>query len=348
MVTDAEVRLRQATDADRDWLRVLHGAAYAVMSGELYDECATAWERGFFSARTAHPTDVHIISRNGVDVGAVYLEHPPDSVFIESLEVHPDHQGRGAGSGAIDCVVGRAEQAGMPVTLHVHKANPRARALYERHGFSTVRETDTHVVMQTNTPMTTSKQNEAWAEERSKAVAAAIRATVPRGLSGMDYGCGPGHVGLRLADHFATLALIDADPHVVEELAEKVAGRPSLRTHELDLTRQPSIEQVDCVFASMSFHHVRHTTALLDGIANTIRPGGWLVIADFDTDQGQLHSAEPGFDGHHGFDRSTLAAEVAAHGFVDICVADVWAGQRWCGDLLVDYSMFLLTARRAD
>lgn len=187
--------------------------------------------------------------------------------------------------------------------------------------------------MQTITAVTTSRQNEVWAEERSNAVAGGIRAAVPFGLSGMDYGCGPGHVGLRLVDHFATLALIDADPHVVEELAEKVAGRPSLHTYQLDLTWQSTLDQVDCVFASMSFHHVSRTTALLDGIANTIRPGGWLVIADFDTDQGHLHSAEPSFDGHHGFDRSTLAAEVAVHGFVDICVADLWAGQRWCGDL---------------
>lgn len=208
------------------------------------------------------------------------------------------------------------------------------------------RRTDAHVVMRTTTPMTADQQNAVWAGERSGVVAAAIRATVPAGVSGMDYGCGPGHIGLRLASHFTTLSLVDADPQVVDALADKVARRPSLRTYELDLTRQPAREQVDCVFASMSFHHIPDSAAFLDGVANTIRHGGWLVIADFDTDHGQLHSAEPEFDGHHGFDRAMLAAEVAAHGFTDVQVDDVWAGRRWCGDRLVDYSLFLLTARR--
>ncbi|MCI1747864.1 MAG: GNAT family N-acetyltransferase [Acidipropionibacterium sp.] len=144
--------VRPATSPDRDWLRDLHKAAYAVLSGELYDERAAAWERGFFTARTAHPIDVHIISEDGTDVGAIYLERRPDGVFIESLEIHPDHQGQGAGSAAIEWTVAESAKADLPVTLQVHKANLRARALYERQGFSPVGETATHVVMQSRSP----------------------------------------------------------------------------------------------------------------------------------------------------------------------------------------------------
>lgn len=185
-----------------------------------------------------------------------------------------------------------------------------------------------------------------WAAERSEAVADGIRAAVPAGLDGMDYGCGPGHVGLRLVDHAASLRLVDASPDVISALATEVAADPRLSAYLLDLTSEASPEQVDCVMASMSFHHVADTDALLDGLARTIRPGGWLVVADFDADNGELHSAEPGFAGHHGFDRAALATQVGAHGFGEVTVDDLWSGQRWAGSLLVDYSLFVLVARR--
>lgn len=194
--------------------------------------------------------------------------------------------------------------------------------------------------------MTVDEQNAVWAGERSDAVAAAIRALTPAGLTGIDYGCGPGHVGLRLIDHFASLSLVDASADVVSALGNEVAARPSLQAHVLDLTRETAPEQVDCIFASMSFHHVVDTDALLDGLARTIRPGGWLIVADLDADDGDYHSAEPGFDGHDGFDRRALAALVGAHGFTDVRVDDLWSGRRWSGGVLIDYSLFVLTARR--
>lgn len=144
VVGEAGYSTRPATATDGEWLRTLHTAAYAVLSGQLYDEHADAWQRGFFSARIAHPEDVFIITKERTDVGAVYLAHRPDSVFVESLEVLPEHQNRGAGSAALRWVLGQAAQQGRTVTLQVHKVNTGARTLYERLGFSVIGETETH------------------------------------------------------------------------------------------------------------------------------------------------------------------------------------------------------------
>lgn len=133
----------------RPWLRELHKAAYAFLSQRLYDERSDAWQRGFFAARIAHPVDLFILDRNGEDVGAVYLEQRPDELYIESIEVLPDRQRQGNGSAALSWVVQRAAQAGQVVTLQVHKGNPGAQRLYERHGFAVVGQTDTHVRLQT-------------------------------------------------------------------------------------------------------------------------------------------------------------------------------------------------------
>lgn len=188
--------------------------------------------------------------------------------------------------------------------------------------------------------------NAAWAGDRSDAIAAAIRAAVPHLPHGMDYGCGPGHIGLRLLDHFDRLSLVDTSADAVTALADSTAGLPSAQAFTLDLTVQEAPEPVDCAFASMSLHHIPDTEAVLDGLAGAVRPGGWLLVADFDADNGELHCAEPEFDGHHGFDRQALAVRIASHGFTEPTVSDVWAGRRWSGDSLVDYSVFLITAQR--
>ena len=189
------------------------------------------------------------------------------------------------------------------------------------------------------------EQNVIWAQDRSDAVAAAIRQVVPSGLSGMDYGCGPGHIGLRLADHFSSLDLVDTSADIVAALRALIADRPSLDAYRLDLTSDPPPRQVDCVFASMSFHHVPFTVHLLDGLARTVNPSGWLVVVDFHADNGELHSAEPEFDGHNGFDPTELARLMTTRGFAVTSMHDVWSGQRWAGDRLVDYTLFMIVAR---
>jgi trans-aconitate methyltransferase len=189
-------------------------------------------------------------------------------------------------------------------------------------------------------------QNAQWTAERSDVIAAAIRLAVPSGLVGMDYGCGPGHIGLRLADHFASMDLVDKSAEVIAGLAGEVADRQSLRAYILDLTQDSAPGQVDCVIASMSFHHVRETDRLLEGLARTVRPGGWLVVVDMDADDGAFHAAKHDFDGHDGFDRGGLASRIGVQGFEITEVRDVWSGQRWSGDQLIAYSLFMILARR--
>lgn len=143
-----DLRLRPAATVDAEWLRKLHDAAYAVLCDHFYDERANAWQSGFFAARIAHPMNVFVIDRGGTDIGAIYLEDRPSELHVESLEVLPEHQGRGVGSTALRWVLNRAGQDGRTVSLQVHRDNSRARRLYERLGLSVLGETATHYRMQ--------------------------------------------------------------------------------------------------------------------------------------------------------------------------------------------------------
>lgn len=66
------------------------------------------------------------------------FERPPipDHLLIDGLCVAPAHRGHGIGSRLIDGILAIARQKGFAaVRLEVSDNNPRARALYTRHGF---------------------------------------------------------------------------------------------------------------------------------------------------------------------------------------------------------------------
>jgi GNAT superfamily N-acetyltransferase len=80
------------------------------------------------------------------------LEHRTDEVFLAFVEVAPSHQRRGLGTAILGRTLAAAAAAGLPATLAVMKANPDARRLYERVGFSVARATDTHYFMVASAP----------------------------------------------------------------------------------------------------------------------------------------------------------------------------------------------------
>jgi ribosomal protein S18 acetylase RimI-like enzyme len=154
------VRIRPAASADVERFREIHRAAYAELSGELYDARSAAWEHGFFAARLAHPVDIEVAVRSDAVVGAVYVEQRADEVYVESLEVSPDCQGRGVGSALLDWAAGWAIDRGLPVSLQVHRGNPHARRLHERLGFRVVREAGAHLEMRRAAPPSSAPSRE--------------------------------------------------------------------------------------------------------------------------------------------------------------------------------------------
>lgn len=137
--------LRPAAQTDHDFLYQLHIAAIrdAVEATWGWDE---AFQRRYFEEHW-DPGPRQIIVVDGQDVGMVQVETYQDEIFLALIEVAPAWQGKGIGSAVIRDVQARAREGGLPVTLHVLKANPKARRLYERLGFVVVEEREERVVM---------------------------------------------------------------------------------------------------------------------------------------------------------------------------------------------------------
>lgn len=92
--------------------------------------------------------DYRIIHVGEVDVGVMAVAAAPDCVHVHQLFILPEHQGRGIGARCMREAMGEARRAGLPVRLRVLKANPRARAFYERLGFTCTGGTDTHDLLE--------------------------------------------------------------------------------------------------------------------------------------------------------------------------------------------------------
>ena len=129
-----DVTLRPATAQDREFLYALHCATmrHVIEQTWGWDE---AWQRAEFEKRF-EAYAVSVIVAGSQPAGGLWLEQRPDSLYIHDVGVTPSQQGRGIGTAVVGLVIEQGARLGLPIALSVLPANPRARALYERLGFT--------------------------------------------------------------------------------------------------------------------------------------------------------------------------------------------------------------------
>jgi ribosomal protein S18 acetylase RimI-like enzyme len=71
------------------------------------------------------------------------VDFPPSELYLETMAVAPVARGRGHGGRLLEFADAEARRRGRrSVSLYCIRDNPRARALYERHGYSVVLSED--------------------------------------------------------------------------------------------------------------------------------------------------------------------------------------------------------------
>nr|NLI49780.1 class I SAM-dependent methyltransferase [Propionibacterium sp.] len=193
---------------------------------------------------------------------------------------------------------------------------------------------------------------------RSRLIADAIARAVP--LDGvrdaLEYGCGTGQVTWALADRLDRVVLADASPGMLAVLGERLQARPEhdrarFEPRLLDLTRDSlPPASVDLIYTSLALHHVPDVPLVLRRFRAALRPGGHVAIADLDRDvHGHFHRHSHGddFDGHHGFDRDALAADLAAAGFAPPAFETVTTLTKIVDDEEMEFPVFLAVAQAA-
>ena len=141
----------------------------------------------------------------------------------------------------------------------------------------------------------------------------------------LEVGAGGGSLVQWLAGRGANVTAIDIDTRFIEQYASDVieVKRVDVRTDELPRS------EFHLVHSRLVLEHLNDRREILDRLAATLRPGGWIVIEDYDwscfgfegEDPGNVSGAILGYMERAGFQRDygrRIVADLADAGFTDI------------------------------
>lgn len=146
MVSKFMLACRPSLPGDRDFLYSL----YRSTMKPYVEETCGSWNEVQQLEKFNQSLQIgitQIIQFHELDVGMIQIEERSEEVFIVQIVVMPEYQNRGIATQMLRNIVDMAATTGKPVVLQVHKANIRARALYQRLGFGITGENQTHYIM---------------------------------------------------------------------------------------------------------------------------------------------------------------------------------------------------------
>ena len=186
----------------------------------------------------------------------------------------------------------------------------------------------------------------------ARAVVEAIRAAVPLrpDMAALDFGAGTGLVALGLLPAVGEVTAVDASGEMLRVLREKVEtlGVANLHVLQCDVGVAALPQgRFDLIVSSMTLHHLPDVLAVLTHVRPALRPGGWIALADLDTEDGTFHSDPTGIY-HCGFERAALCRWLNEAGFTGAASREAYRITRPGSDgVLRTYPVFLATARVA-
>ena len=160
----------------------------------------------------------------------------------------------------------------------------------------------------------------------------------------MDFGAGTGLLSYFIAPFVRKIVAVDNSPSMLREFESK-CDMFACETEivEKDLSDDVLDRTFDGIISSMTIHHLEDTLALFHKLYGMLRDGGFIAIADLDSEDGTFHSDNTGVH-HHGFDREALQAIAEEVGFEDVrfdTASVIKKPHR-------DFSVFLMTARKSN
>ena len=184
----------------------------------------------------------------------------------------------------------------------------------------------------------------------ARSVVEVIRKTVPLrpDMNAMDFGAGTGLVTLALLPHVASVTAADTSGEMLRVLDEKLRALRigNVRTMLCEIGKTPlPVSEFDLIVSSMVLHHIPDVPQAIQRLRPCLRPGGWIALADLDSEDGTFHSDSTGVY-HHGLDREEVCRWLQDAGFVDATAREAYRIVRPAADGKTrEYPVFLVTGR---
>jgi len=134
----------------------------------------------------------------------------------------------------------------------------------------------------------------------------------------MDFGAGTGLLSYFVAPYVKKITAVDNSPSMLLEFQNKCDEFVcETEVIEKDLSVESLDRKFDGVISSMTIHHLDDTLALFSKFYNMLDDGGFIAIADLDSEDGSFHSDNTGVH-HHGFDREVIQLIAEEAGFKEV------------------------------
>ena len=184
--------------------------------------------------------------------------------------------------------------------------------------------------------------------EMARAVSDVIRKAVPlcSSMNVMDFGAGTGLLTLALMPDVRSITAVDASGEMLRILEQKLTALQvaNVRTLLCNIAETVlPVAEFDLVVSSMVLHHIPDVEQLFRQIQPCLQPGGWIALADLDSEDGTFHS-DPAGVFHKGFDRNKVCEWLGNAGFIGVSAQDAYRITRAEADGGTrQYGVFLVT-----
>lgn len=134
----------------------------------------------------------------------------------------------------------------------------------------------------------------------------------------MDFGAGTGLLSYFIAPFVSKIVAVDNSPSMLKEFHSKCDEfQCETEVIEKDLSTDSLDRKFDGVISSMTIHHLEDIPALLSKLYTMLNEGGFIALADLDSEDGSFHSDNTGVF-HYGFDSAELAEHAQNAGFKNV------------------------------